>query len=327
VKILLTGANGFVGSHVLDRLTTAGHDVAIMIRRTSNTGFIEPHLARVDVRYGSLDEPGTLDRAVSGVSCVIHCAAVTKALRRRDYFAANAEGTLNLVEACNRAQPGPDRFIHVSSLAVSGPGTPARPAREDAPPHPVSAYGQSKALAEGHVRDRCRAAYTILRPAAVYGPRDSDFFLAFKTVAGGLAPLLGGGRQALSLAYVADVAEAIVLAAEGRAQSGGIHHVAHGRPTTQRGLLAAIGRALGREPLMFPVPGFMLYPACALRGVWARIVGSPSIMNLSKIPEYRAPGWVCTTESAHEALGFEAATSLEEGVRLTAEWYRSEGWL
>jgi nucleoside-diphosphate-sugar epimerase len=205
VKVLLTGANGFVGSHALDRLVAAGYDVAIMVRRTSNTRFIEGHLPSVDVRYGALDDPESLDRAVQGISCIVHCAAVTKALRRCDYFAANAEGTRKLVEACNRAAPGPKRFVHVSSLAVSGPGTVEEPAREDAEPRPVTPYGESKLLAERCVREDLQADWAILRPAAVYGPRDSDFFVAFKSVAGGLAPLIGGGGQPLSLAYAGDV--------------------------------------------------------------------------------------------------------------------------
>lgn len=327
MKTLLTGANGFVGSHVLDRLRTAGHDVAIMIRRTSDTRFIERHMSSVDVRYGSLGDANSLDAAVRGVSCVIHCAAVTKALRRRDYFRVNAEGTLDLVEACNRADSPLQRFVHVSSLAVSGPGTIEQPAREDGEPQPVTAYGESKLLAEQHLAERCRANYTVLRPAAVYGPRDSDFFLAFKAVAGGFAPLVGGGGQPLSLAYVEDVAEAIVRTVEAGGPLGGIYHIAHPEPATQRSVLEAIGSAVGRKPLMMPLPGWVLYPVCALRGLWARITGRPSIMNLSKVPEYRAPGWVCSTEAARTHLGFVARTPLEDGLQRAVEWYRREGWL
>jgi nucleoside-diphosphate-sugar epimerase len=327
VKTLLTGANGFVGSHVLDRLREAGHDVAIMIRRTSDTRFIEPHLGSVDVRYGSLGDPASLEAAVRGASCVVHCAAVTKAVRRCDYFAVNAQGTLNLVEACNRAEPRPARFVHVSSLSVSGPGTVEEPAREDGEPRPLTPYGESKLLAERHVAEGCRSSYTILRPAAVYGPRDSDFFVAFRTVARGIAPLIGGGTQPLSLAYVGDVAEAVVRAVEVGGPLGGVYHIAYPQPTTQRDVLEAIGRAVGRKPLMLPLPELVLYPVCGLQGMWARITARPSIMNLSKVPEYRAAGWVCSTDAARTHLRFEARTGLEDGLRLAAEWYRREGWL
>ncbi len=327
MKVLLTGANGFVGSHVLDALLAAGHETAITLRRASETRFIERHLTEVQVHYAPLADAEALRAALAGAEVVIHCAGKTKAVCAREYFAVNAEGTRRLVEACNAHAGALRQLVHISSLAVSGPGTPPEPAREEAPPAPVSAYGRSKAQGEEHVRTACRVPYTVLRPAAVYGPRDTDFFLLFQAVHRGLVPLVDGGRQPVSLIFAPDVADG-VLAALGREPGyGHVYHLAHPVPWTQRALLGRMAQAMGVEPRRLPVPGPLLYAACLGRDLYARITGEPSIMNLTKVPEYTAAGWVCATDAAREDLGFEAGTDLDEGIRLALDWYRDRGWL
>jgi nucleoside-diphosphate-sugar epimerase len=326
VRVLLTGANGFIGSHVLDGLLESGAEATILLRTTSDTRFVERRLPAVQVQYGDVQAPGALREACRGAQVVIHCAGKTKALRKRDYFAVNADGTRNLVEACNAAG-SVEQLVLISSLAVSGPGLPADPAREEEPPRPVSVYGRSKALGERHVRDLCRVPYTILRPAAVYGPRDGDLLLAFKMVKRGIMPLIGGGRQPVSLVYVGDVVEGVLRSIGAAAGIGGTYHLAHPVPWTQRALLATIAEAIGVEPRRIVVPAAVLYPLCLVRWIWSRIAARPSIMSLEKIPEYAAPGWACATDRAARDLGFVARVGLEEGVRRTLSWYEGEGWL
>ena len=327
MRVLLTGANGFVGSHVLDRLVEAGHQVVAFLRRTSDTRFIEPNLPRVEVRYGSLESVESLCQAARDAEAVVHCGAKTKAVRRNEYYQVNGEGTRRVVAACNAARGAVKQLILVSSLAVSGPGTAECPAREDAPPRPVSVYGRSKLLAETYVRTESRVPYTILRPAAVYGPRDRDLYLAFRAVRRRLMPLIAGGRQPLNLIYAADVAEAVSKAVGCTRSYGGIYHLAHPVPWTQRAFLARIAAAMGVRPRRVAVPVAVLYPVCAARELWSRITSRPSMLNLQKIAEYTAPGWVCTTARAAEDLGFAAATSLDEGIGLTVRWYEDNGWL
>lgn len=327
MRVLLTGANGFIGSHILERLLLSDFDVTILLRRTSDTRFIEPLLSRVDIRYGSLESEVSLGEAACDAEVVIHCAAKTKAVRRAEYYAVNAEGTRNLVEACNTRAPCLGQFIFVSSLAVAGPAMPDSPAGEAGRPRPVSAYGKSKLLAEQYVRRHSRAPHTILRPAAVYGPRDRDFRGAFLAVRRGFMPLPKGGTQPLSLIYVTDLAEAIVRAIGCSRCQGKTYHLAHPVPSTQRGFLSEVAEAMGVEAASLPVPVIALYPVCLMRDLWARVTSRPSIMNLAKIPELAARGWVCATDRAAEDLGFVAGTSLAEGIRLTLAWYEDNGWL
>lgn len=327
MKLLLTGANGFVGSHILDRLVRSGRDVTILLRKTSDTRFIRGHLPHVRVVYGSLHAQESLRQALEGVDVVIHCAGKTKAVRKQEYHAVNVEGTQNVVNACNAFSRSIRQLVFISSLAASGPGTVGLPASEDAPPRPVSEYGKSKLLAEKCIRRTSRVPYTILRPAAVYGPRDRDFYLAFRMARWGFAPLINGGSQDLSLIYVADVA-AGVLKSVGREQSlGNTYHLAHPVPLAQKEFLLRIAEVMGVKAVQFFVPAFGLYPVCLLNHLAAALTGKPGILNLDKIAEYAARGWVCTTQRAAEGLDFVAGTSLQEGLRRALDWYEKEGWL
>jgi nucleoside-diphosphate-sugar epimerase len=327
VRVLLTGGNGFVGSHILDELLRRGHEVALLLRATSDTGFIGGALDRVRVVRGDLQAADSLAPAVRDADAVIHCAGLTKALRRRDYYRANTEGTQNLVDACNAHARGLRRFILVSSQAVSGPGTSKEPAREDAPPRPVTVYGRSKMLAEQSVRTRCRAPFTILRPAAVYGPRDGDFLVAFRAVTRGMAPLIKGGRQRLCSVYVSDVVDGVMASLADGAVGQGPYHLAHPMPLTQREMLEDISAAIGRQPLYVPVPALLLYPAFAVRGLLSRISRRPGVLSLQKVADYVAPGWVCSTARAAEELGFSARTAFADGAAMTFAWYVEHGWL
>ncbi len=327
MKVLLTGANGFVGSHILDGLLAAGCDVAVMLRETSDTTFIRAQLPRVEIRYGSLGNRESLVAAADGVDAAVHCAGKTKAIRPAEYYAANADGTANLVAACNEHSERLRHLILISSLAATGPGTPEEPADEAAPACPVTHYGRSKLAGENHVRRSAAMPYTILRPAAVYGPRDSDFYLVFRSVQSGLAPLMDGGRQWLSLVFAPDVAAAVLKALTSQEATGRVYHVAHRTPCTQRALTHAVARAMDRHAAEVFVPSWVLYPICIANDLVARIKGKPSILNAAKIPEYSAPGWVCRTDRAETDLGFCAETDLDAGLRDTLHWYREEQWL
>ena len=327
MRILLTGANGFIGSHLLEGLLGQGFDVAVLLRPTSDTQFIDPLLPRVDVRYGDLDSPDALRQAARAAEIVIHCAAKTKAMRKAEYRAVNAEGTRNLLEACSDSAGSVRQLIFLSSLAASGPGSVECPATEDAEPRPVSAYGRSKLLAEQYIHEFSRVPYTIMRPAAVYGPRDRDLFVAFRATRNGLMPMLKGGRQPFSNLYVGDLVRAVLGAIDRPACLGGTYHLAHPVPCTHREMAAKVAEAMERRPLRVYVPGWVLYPVCFVRGLIARITSRPGVLNLEKIPELTAPGWVCSTARAARDLDFVAPTELEDGVRQTLAWYETNGWL
>ena len=327
MKVFLTGASGFVGSHVLDSLRAGHHEVSILLQHTSNTRFISRHVPEVKVHYGSLDDLSVLTKAMSGVEAVIHCAGKIKALHSSEFYRVNQAGTCNMVTAANACRESVRHLVYISSLAVSGPGVLGCPAEETGEPRPVSVYGRSKWLGEIEVRQHCRVPWTILRPAAVYGPRDTEFLPLFQKIERGVMPLLSGGKRALNLVYGPDVAAAVLCSLMHERGAGGTYHVAAEPPCTEEKFMQEIAAQFQLRPLRLPIPRSALYLACVIQEILCRATGRPNILSRQKLPELLAPGWVCSTDRIRQELGFTASTSLKDGVGRTFDWYRREGWV
>ncbi len=326
MRVLLTGASGFVGSHILDALQAAGVQTSVLLRATSSRQWISPHLGAVELLTGAITDPSTLQPALEGITHVIHCAGSTRAVRGVEFFEHNATGTGNLVQALNARAGQLQRLVHISSLAVAGPATAERPAREEDPPRPVSDYGRSKLKAEMAVRDRCRVPFTILRPPAVYGPRDRGFLPMFQAVKRHLLPR-PSASQALSLVYVKDLAQAVLACLGAPSAAAKTYFVAHPEVVTGRVMAAYIAKLLNQWTVPCPLPGAVLWPVCLAQELAARVTGKPRLMNLQKFAELRAPGWVCDPSAMKREIGFECRTDLTAGLAETLHSYQENGWL
>ncbi len=327
MKVLLTGANGFVGSHILDRLRAREIATVILLRPSSDTGFIRPYLPHVEVHRGSVNEPESLAAALAGVTHVIHCAGCTKALSRAEFDRVNRGGTRTVVEAVNVRSGQIRRLVHVSSLAAVGPATAQAPAREENPPKPVSEYGKSKLAAEEEVRHRVRTDFVILRPPAVYGPRDREFLRLFRSVKTHVRPGGNAARQPLSLVYVKDLAEVAVDCLTHPAATRGTYFVASPDVVTLGQMAAEIAALLDTWTLPAPLPTPVLWAMCVAQEMVSRLTHRASVLSLQKFPELKAPGWVCDARRLRDELGCVCATSLRAGLTETREWYEREGWL
>ncbi len=327
MKVLLTGANGFVGSHILDSLRARGIATAVLLRPASNKRFIEAHLPHLDVRTGSIGDPQSLGADMQDVTHVVHCAGCTKALRVSEYHEVNHVGTRHVVEAINQQKGRIQRLVHISSLAAGGPATQDKPARENEPPNPVSEYGKSKLAGEQEVRGACKSDYVILRPPVVYGPRDAAFLPLFKAIKAHILPRLGNGRLALSQVFVKDLAEAVVTCLTHPAVSGETFYVASPEVTSAPALAGEIAVQMKVWTLSLPLPTAALWPLCYLQEAVSRLTRQPSVLSLQKYAELRAPGWVCDPERLQREAGFVCATTLKNGITTTLTWYRQQGWL
>jgi nucleoside-diphosphate-sugar epimerase len=296
------------------------------MRPSSSRSFLSQHDSKIEFRNGSIDDPASLRRAMSGMTHVVHCAGRTAACRREEFFQTNQVGTRNVVEAANATNGRVQRLLHISSLAVSGPGTPENPCRENFPPNPISHYGRSKLAAEKEVRERCATDWVIVRPPAVYGPRDNGFLTLFKAVASHLLPKTNA-RQALSLVYVEDLAEAVVATLLAGAASRKTYFAASSEIVTAREMSALIAREMGAWTVAVPLPSFALWPVCLGQELLARLSGKARLLNLQKFAELRAPGWVCDASLLAREVGCKCETKLETGVARTLRWYRENGWL
>ena len=331
MRVFVTGGTGFVGSHVVDSLLERGHDVACLVRDPAKAERLfrarRPALVR-----GGLDDAGVLREGCQGAQAVVHLAGLTAARRGRDFDTVNAGGTRALVEAAQAAAP--EVFLYVSSLAAAGPTQRGRNLCERDAARPVSRYGASKLAGEDAVRGSS-LPWTILRPPAVYGPRDRAFLTFFRMVARGWAPVFGDGSQELSLVYVGDLAAAIVHLVEGveQTRAGGLYYVAHPETCTARGLVRSIGESIGaaaragRVPRVLRIPRFVVRPLFTLTGGAAWLAGRATMLSRDKAEEILAEAWTCSPAALEADTGWRAETDLASGLRRTAAWYREAEWL
>ncbi len=322
MKASVTGGTGFIGSHLVEALRARGDQVTCLVRSPKKAKALEE--AGVSLVYGDLEHERSVAVFVEGADVVFHLASLLAAPSEQEFLRVNRDGAGRLALAARVA--GVQRFLHVSSLAVTGPTQPGFPLDETERPAPVSPYGRSKRAGEEAVKDSGVPA-TILRPPLVYGPRDRELLRLFNMVKRGVAPLLGDGRQQLSLVHVSDLTRALLAAAGSEAAQGGTYHVSHPECLTQRELLLAIGRAVGKQALLLSVPPPLVRLGLQAIGLVARWRGRSSLLGPDKAPEFLAPAWTCSSQALTRDTGWQAEVLAEEGLRQTAEWYRREGWL
>ena len=327
MNVLVTGATGFVGSHLAAALAKRGDMVRCLARKPEAATFLSSLGA--EAVPGSLDDAGSLQRAVRGVECVFHVAGLTAAGSEREFLEVNEGGTRRLVEAARAASPVPDRFVYVSSLAAVGPVARGGRLTEASPCRPLTPYGRSKLAGEAVVRAADGLRWTIVRPSVVYGPRDREMLRLFRIARHGFAPVFGLGRQELSLVYVADLVAGLLAAATVPAALGATYHLAHPDVVRSRDLALEIGRAVraGRSPIVVPVPGALAAPIVRLIGRAAAAAGRRTVVSADKMAEFLAPAWGTSVAKAERDLAWRPRYDLRAGVAATAAWYRDEGLL
>lgn len=323
--VLVTGATGFVGSHFVETLATAGARVRALVRRTSDVSGLER--LGVERVVGGLDDEASLARAVDGVDVVYHLAAATRARSAAEFERINADGTRALARAIAAAARPPRRLVYLSSLAAAGPAIDGRPVDATDTPRPLTAYGRSKLAGERVCLELDGAVeVVVLRPPAVYGPRDREMLRLFRLAARGIFPVPTGPERPTQLIHVTDLARAILAAGQTPGLRG-IHHAAESRAYGWAEVAGLFERALGRRVRRLPIPHAVMHVAGALSEAGASISGRPTLFNRDKVRELLAPGWLCETESLRRATGFEARIALAEGLARTARWYRERGWI
>jgi dihydroflavonol-4-reductase len=336
-KVLVTGASGFIGSHLVSALLARGDEVTCLVRATSLVQRLDALGARFS--QGDVTQPESLSAAVRDKDVVYHLAGMTSALARRDYFRVNFEGTRNIAQAC-AAQPEPPVLLIVSSLAAAGLAVEGRPRIESDPPAPVSIYGRSKRDGEQAAEALAdRVPTTIVRPPIVIGEGDRNALKMFNSIYKcGTHFLPGLVERWYSLIHADDLAELIILAAQrgrrlappgsaGSVSGQGYYFAACEEDVAYGHLGQLIGESLGRErvrlvriaePLVWVLGGVM--------EVVAQIQRRPRPMNIDKAREIVAGSWLCSARKAAEDLGFVVKAPLIERLRQTAQWYISEGW-
>ncbi|MFH1143168.1 MAG: NAD(P)-dependent oxidoreductase [Candidatus Eisenbacteria bacterium] len=324
--VLLTGATGFAGSHVLEALLASGYRVRIPVRPTSNLHWIPDE--GVERVTADLRDPAGLAALTRGVSWIFHFGGVTRVPKRGDYDRVNNRGTQDLYRAACAAGEGPELFLFCSSLAAGGPSSSAAsPRREEDPPAPISPYGRSKLDAERWLEQQHPPPSTrllIVRPPAVYGPRDRAVLTLVRWASRGVLPLPAPRGSLVSLIHARDLASACLFLAEGGHR--GVFHATDGVLHSWENVGETLAPFVGRRLHSIRIPA----PLVWLAGMCGEVVGTLGarmpVVNRDKVRDILRPYWTASCEKL-AAAGFRPRIDLEEGLRETVEWYRAQKWL
>ena len=301
-RVAVTGASGFIGRHVVEHLEARGTTVAPLRRPFERAALLQ---------------------AMRDVEAVVHLAGVVSALRERDYFAANVEGTRLVAEACATAGVP---MINISSLAAAGPAPPRAPRSEDDPPAPINAYGRSKLGGERAIARIDGLRWTTIRPGVVYGPGDRALLPIFQVAARGFMPLVGRVDAAYTFIHVRDLVRAIAAAVD-RPAPGNTVFAGHPEPVTSRQVLEAARAASASRATIVRIPMILTRAAAIAGDVAGMVRGKPSVINSRRYAELASEGFVCRVDRLRDRLGIVAAIGLPEGLADAYAWYRREGWL
>jgi nucleoside-diphosphate-sugar epimerase len=320
--IAITGGTGFVGSHLIDCLCAAGVRPRVLVRSPESPRWI----ADTPVQWvaGSLADAEALRQLVDGAATVVHLAGVVRAGRRQDFDIGNRVGTGNLVEAMADVA-GSARLVHVSSLAAAGPSRVPEGVAPGDDPSPISWYGQSKLDAEREAqRWSGEGGWIILRPPAIYGPRDTDVFEFFRMASRGVVALPAGERW-LTVAWVGDVVRAILAATT--PGSGGIHHLGEPDPFLLQNLISILCDAGDVRARVVSVPPMLVSAAGGLGSALQKLGLRRIALTSDKSRELLARHWTSRTSESLGILGIKDCTGFSDGAAATWGWYRKQGML
>ena len=332
MKILITGASGFIGSFIVEEALRRGFETWAAVRKSSSRAFLQDkriHFIELDF---SSETQTQMTEQLTGLQFdyIVHAAGVTKCLDKADFHRINTEGTQHLVHVLKALQMRVERFVYISSLSIMGAIREQQPYTEileSDVAKPNTAYGKSKLEAEKWLATVKDLPYVILRPTGVYGPRERDYFMMAKSIQSHTDFAVGYKQQDITFVYVTDVVQAVFLALE-KGQSGRKYFLSDGEVYQSSTFSNLIRKELGNPWwIRITAPLWVLKIVCTVGEYYSKLSGKVTALNNDKYNIMRQRNWRCDIEPARKELGYEPQVKLEEGVRRSIQWYKDNGWL
>ena len=331
MKILITGASGFIGSFIVEEALKRGFETWAAVRKSSSKAYLQDE--RINFIELNLSSKEQLVEQLKGkgFDYVVHAAGVTKCLNKQDFSRINTLGTKNLVDALMEVGMPLKRLVFISSLSIFGAIKEQQPyeeIRETDSPQPNTAYGKSKLEAEKYLESLgTRVPYIILRPTGVYGPREKDYFIMAKSIKGHSDFAVGYQRQDITFVYVQDVVQAVFLALE-KGENGRKYFLSDGQVYQSTTFSDLIHEELGRPWwIRITAPVWVLRVITFLGEYVGRMTGKVTALNNDKYNILKQRNWRCDIQPAVDELGYQPKYNLEQGVKETIKWYKDNGWL
>jgi nucleoside-diphosphate-sugar epimerase len=331
MKILITGASGFIGSFIVEEALRRGFETWAAVRKSSSREWLQDE--RIHFIELNLSSKEQLVEQLRGkdFDYVVHAAGVTKCLNKQDFHRINTEGTKNLVDALLEVEMPLKRLVYLSSLSIFGAIKEQQPyeeIKETDTPQPNTEYGKSKLAAEQYLNSvSSRVPYIILRPTGVYGPREKDYFIMAKSIKQHSDFAVGFKRQDITFVYVKDVVQAVFLALE-KSENGRKYFLSDGQVYQSATFSNLIHEELGRPWwIRITAPVWVLRIVTFFGEYIGRMTGKVTALNNDKYNILRQRNWRCDIQPAIDELGYHPTYNLEQGVKETIQWYKDNGWL
>ena len=339
MKILITGASGFIGSFIVEEALNRGFETWAAVRKSSSREFLQDE--RIHFIELNLSSEEQLKQQLKDIQFdyVVHAAGVTKCLHKEDFFRINTEGTKNLVRALLDLQMPLKRFVYISSLSIMGAireEQPYKEIREQDKAKPNTAYGKSKLEAEQWLvslnkelekKNEKLLPYVILRPTGVYGPRERDYFMMAKSIKAHTDFAVGFKQQDITFVYVTDVVQAIFLALE-KGETGRCYFLSDGEVYQSSTFSNLIRKELGNPWwIRITAPLWLLRVITFCGEYMGHLTGKVTALNNDKYHIMKQRNWRCDITPARQELGYDPQVKLEEGVHKSIEWYKKNNWL
>jgi len=324
---IVTGANGFVGSHLVDYLLMKNFEVRCIVRKSSNLRWLKNKNVII-FDCGLFNKDG-IRKAFNGANYIFHVAGVVKAKNEAGYFRGNVEATKVLLEVAEEFKENIKKFLIVSSQTVSGPSSSINnPVNEETECKPLTTYARSK-LKQEQVTLAFKEIFpvTICRAPAIYGERDTEIFIYFQVFNRGLTTMIGFDKKELSLLHVADLVEGLYLAAISDKSNGEIYFISSEKFYTWDEVGQITSKVLNKKAFRIRLPHFIVFTVAAFAQFFAMFSSKPATLNIEKAKDLTQRYWTCDTSKAIRDLGYSQKISIEEGIKRTCDWYKQMKWI